>query len=61
MKVKDTGDYILIAREVGDSEETFKEAFETGLTTLMVGKESKRVNGIKIWKTKKVLDVKNKN
>ena len=44
MKVKETEDYIMILREAGDSEDSFKEAFDTGIVTLMVGKETKRAN-----------------
>ena len=56
MKVKETDEYIVIIREPSDSEESFKEAFKTGVVTLMVGKKTKRVNGIKVWKTKEVLE-----
>ena len=56
MKVKDTEDYILITRDKRDSEKSFKEAFKTGLVTLMVGKNSRKTTGIKIWKTKKALE-----
>lgn len=50
MKIKETEEYIMITREVDDHEESFKKAFETGIVTLMVGKKSRRINGIKIWK-----------
>ena len=55
MKVKDTEDYILITKEVGDSDESFQNAFETGVVTLMVGKETRKINGLKIWKSKKAI------
>jgi len=55
MKVRENEDYIFIVREFHDSEETFNEAFETGIVTLVVGKESRRVNGIKIWKNDGIL------
>ena len=53
MKVKDSKEYILITRENGDSEESFKAAFEQGLVTLCVGKNTKQINGIKVWKINK--------
>ncbi len=55
MKIKDTEEYIMINREIGDSESSFLDAFDTGIVTLMVGKDSKKVNGIKVWKVKKVV------
>jgi len=55
MKIRETEDYILLIRELHDTEDSFKKAFETGVVTLSVGKESRRVNGIKIWKDDKIL------
>ena len=56
MKVQDTEDYILITKDSGDSEKSFKDALETALITLMVGKESRKIKGMKIWKNKKILE-----
>ena len=60
MKIKETKDYILIVREHGDLEEDFKKAWDTGIITLSVGKKSKNINGIKIWKDTKAIENKGK-
>ena len=50
MKVRETDDCIIVERELAEEEDSFIKAFETGLVTLMVGKKTKRINGIKVWK-----------
>ena len=59
MKIKNTKDYILLSKELGESDSDFTLAFETGIITLVVGKNTKNIKGIKIWKTanaKNILD-----
>lgn len=52
MKIKVMDDYIMIAREPGEKEKDFIDIFNAETITLMVGKSSRKVNGIKIWKSK---------
>jgi len=54
MKIKNMRDYILLTKELGESDTDFKLAFQTGIVTLVVGRDTKNIKGIKIWKTPKI-------
>ena len=44
MRVVDKDQYITIIKEATDSEDSFTDAFNTGIVTLMIDKKSKKVN-----------------